>query len=158
MKSDELKLAFVTGTSSGIGQAAANELLKRGWEVIGVARRDSDINDSNYMHLNIDLTDIDNMLNKIPATVVKRLSSKKYERIALVNNAAGTGELLRMEQLDPKKLSDLYKLNVILPVWLMGFFYKNKAKESRLRIIKISSGAAHKEYPGLATVDQKQRY
>ena len=150
MKSDELKLAFVTGTSSGIGQAAANELLKRGWEVIGVARRDSDINDSNYMHLNIDLTDIDNMLNEIPAAVVKRLSSKKYERIALVNNAAGTGELLRMEQLDPKKLSDLYKLNVILPVWLMGFFYKNKAKESRLRIINISSGAAHKEYPGMA--------
>jgi benzil reductase ((S)-benzoin forming) len=150
MKSDKYKLAFVTGTSSGIGLAAAYELLRRGWEVIGVARRDSDINNSNYKHLNIDLAEIDIILNEIPAVVDKRLSSKKYERIALVNNAADTGELLRLEQLDPKKLSDLFKLNVVLPVWLMGFFYKNKAKESRLRIINISSGAAHNEYLGMA--------
>ena len=149
MKSDGFKLAFITGTSSGIGLAAAYELLKRGWEVIGVARRDSDIKDSNYTHLNIDLADINNILKEIPAMISKRLGSKKYERIALVNNAADTGELLRMEHLDPKKLSDLYKLNVVLPVWLTGFLYKNKTKRSRLRIIDISSGAAHKEFPGM---------
>ena len=149
MKSDGFKLAFITGTSSGIGLSAANELLKRDWEVIGAARRDSDIKDSNYTHLIIDLTNIDNILNKIPAIIGNRLSSKKYERIALVNNAADTGELLRMEHLDPKKLSDLYKLNVVLPVWLTGFFYKNKEENCRLRIIDISSGAAHKEFPGM---------
>jgi benzil reductase ((S)-benzoin forming) len=150
MKSEEVKFAFITGTSSGIGLAAANELLKRGWEVIGVARRNSAIHNNNYTHLSIDLTDIDKILNEIPAIVGNKLGSKRYNRMALINNAAGTGELLKLEQLDPQKLSELYKLNVVLPVWLTGLFYKNKTKDSKLRIIDISSGAARKEFPGMA--------
>jgi benzil reductase ((S)-benzoin forming) len=151
MKPDKIKLAFVTGTSSGIGLATAYELLNRDWEVIGVARRDSDIKNSNYTHFNIDLVDIDNILIEIPTILGNRLSGKRYERVALVNNAADTGEMLRLEQLDPKKLSDIYKLNLVLPVWLTGFFFKNKPKGSRLRIIDISSGAARKEFPGMAS-------
>ncbi len=32
------KIALVTGASSGIGEATSRELIKRGWQVIGVAR------------------------------------------------------------------------------------------------------------------------
>lgn len=32
------KIALVTGASSGIGEAISHELVKRGWQVIGVAR------------------------------------------------------------------------------------------------------------------------
>jgi short-subunit dehydrogenase len=68
----------------------------------------------------------------------------------LINNAASAGELLRLEELDPGKLQELYTLNIVAPVWLTGFFYKQKLENSRLRIIDISSGAAHTALPGLA--------
>lgn len=32
------KIALVTGVSSGIGEAVSRELVKRGWQVIGIAR------------------------------------------------------------------------------------------------------------------------
>ncbi len=34
------KLAIVTGSSSGIGEALTGQLLERGWQVLGVARRE----------------------------------------------------------------------------------------------------------------------
>jgi benzil reductase ((S)-benzoin forming) len=58
--------------------------------------------------------------------------------------------MLRLQELHPRRLSDLYILNAVLPVWLTGFFYRNKPKESKLRIIDISSGAARREFPGMA--------
>jgi len=145
-----MKFAFITGTSSGIGRAAANELLSRGWEVAGVARRETDISHSNYTHLKIDLSDLESFVPGITKNLKSKISDEKYERIALINNAASAGELLRIEELDQGKLQVIYSLNLIAPVWLAGFFYKHKLESSRLRIIDISSGAAHTALPGLA--------
>ena len=33
------RIAIVTGTSSGIGEALANRLLSENWNVVGIARR-----------------------------------------------------------------------------------------------------------------------
>jgi len=145
-----MKFAFITGTSSGMGKAAANELLSRGWEVAGASRRESDISHSNFTHLKIDLRDLESFVPEITKKLKSKISDEKYERIALINNAASAGELLRLEELDQGKLQDIYTLNLIAPVWLTGFFYKHKLESSRLRIIDISSGAAHTALPGLA--------
>ena len=91
MSSNESKFAFVTGTSSGIGKATAEELLSKDWEVIGTARRDANINNKNYEHLNIDLIDLDRIVNEITRNLKSKISDEKYARIALVNNAAGAG-------------------------------------------------------------------
>src|SRR3989454_5821185 len=52
------RLALVTGTTSGIGAALAKQLLQRGWEVAGVARRKPTLENPRYHHLAIDLGDV----------------------------------------------------------------------------------------------------
>ena len=52
------RLALVTGTSTGIGAAVARELLKRGWQVVGVARRSPQFDRPDYRHLLLDLADV----------------------------------------------------------------------------------------------------
>src|SRR5204863_8927759 len=50
------RLALITGTSSGIGAAVARGLLKRGWTVVGIARRKVKFG-GHYEHLALDLSD-----------------------------------------------------------------------------------------------------
>lgn len=149
MNTNENKFAFVTGTSSGIGKATAEELLKRGWKVVGVSRRDPDLGHKNYKHLNVDLKKIENFDKELSEYLEPVISNKNYNRIALVNNAAGTGEMLRLEELDPLELMDLFKVNLIAPVYLMGLFLKYKPNNTKLRIISLSTGAAHNAYLGM---------
>jgi benzil reductase ((S)-benzoin forming) len=150
MKSPNDKFAFVTGTSSGLGKATAKELLSRDWEVTGASRRSAAINKPGYRHIQIDLSDLNNVLSILEKELKDKLSDKNSTRFALVNNAAGTGETVKLEELNADKLLKLYTVNVITPVWLMGLFYKNCKPEVKLRIINISSGAAYKTYSGLS--------
>jgi NAD(P)-dependent dehydrogenase (short-subunit alcohol dehydrogenase family) len=51
--------AIVTGASSGIGAAIATRLLREGWRVTGLSRRDSGRADAHYAHVAVDLLDAD---------------------------------------------------------------------------------------------------
>jgi 3-hydroxy acid dehydrogenase / malonic semialdehyde reductase len=42
------KTCLITGTSSGIGRALAGEMVKRGWKVIGIARREEKLKEVEY--------------------------------------------------------------------------------------------------------------
>ena len=47
-------LAVVTGTTSGIGEAVARQLLERGWRVVGIARREATLRHERYGHVAVD--------------------------------------------------------------------------------------------------------
>jgi 3-oxoacyl-[acyl-carrier protein] reductase len=71
-------LSVVTGTSSGLGRALAQELLRRGWEVIGMARRPSVINHEKYHHLQLNLGEIGSLRPSFQLALPKSL-----QRLAL---------------------------------------------------------------------------
>ena len=48
--------ALLIGNSDGIGLAATKRLLSEGWDVVGVSRSDSPIDDSAYRHHAMDVT------------------------------------------------------------------------------------------------------
>jgi NADP-dependent 3-hydroxy acid dehydrogenase YdfG len=49
------RVALVTGSTSGVGEAVAGVLLEHGWRVLGIGRRHPSIEHAEYQHLRIDL-------------------------------------------------------------------------------------------------------
>ena len=139
------RLALVTGTSSGIGAAVAKELLKRGWSVLGIARRKVKLGDG-YQHLALDLSDA-SVAKKIEKEFGAKLGERAWQRVGLVNNAA-VGLSGRVQNLDADELARSFVLNTAMPLWLMGLAIK-RAK-APVRVVNVSSGAAVRPFPGLA--------
>ena len=142
------RLALVTGTSSGIGAAVARELVAHGWQVIGVARRPVQLAPE-YRHLALDLADTGTAAQLVERELVARLAERRWDRIGLVNNAAAA-PAGRVETLDAGELARAFALNVAMPLWLMGLALRLRPAKTALRIVNVSSGAAHRAVPGLA--------
>lgn len=143
------RLAIVTGTSSGIGEELARQLLERGWHVIGLARRAAALDAPNYTHFSIDLGDVARLRAHLDAKLGARLRDPGLTRLALVNNAADVALLGQVDQLDPERMLQAYAINTIAPVVLMGWVLRTASPGVPTRIVNVSSGAAVEAFPGL---------
>lgn len=138
-------LALVTGTSRGIGPAIASELLERGWEVLGVARGRAGVEHPRYRHLAVDLADAESVEGVFTELAERGLFDGR-QRIGLVNNAA----VLDIEPAVDFDLAGLVHsatLNLAVPAWLSGWVLRTAPRTAALRIVNLSSGAAHDPYP-----------
>ena len=144
------RIALVTGTSSGIGAAVAKELLEHGWQVIGVARRTARFAPGNYQHLALDLAEVERATATIERELGARLAERAWQRVGLVNNAA-LAPAGRVQKLDAGELARAYAVNAVMPLWLMGFVLRQRPEGAQVRVVNISSGAAQRPFPGLAT-------
>src|SRR5437762_13924883 len=142
------RLALVTGTSTGIGAAVARELLQRGWQVVGVARRSPQFDRPNYRHLSLDLAEVPAASAAIEREFGAILAERAWERVGLVNNAA-VAPAGRARTLDAADLLRAFALNAVMPVWLIGFLLKHRSAGARRRVVNLSSGAAVRAILGL---------
>ncbi len=143
------RTALVTGTSAGLGEAVARQLLERGWSVIGIARRPAPFAYERYRHVAYDLAGVADD----PASLESQLTLpdvRTLSRIGLVNNAAVPEGLMPIARLDPRQLARIYAVNLIAPLWLMGYALRTAADDTPLRIVNVSSGAATTGFAGLA--------
>lgn len=143
------KSAIVTGTSAGVGEAVARQLLERGWSVIGIARRPAPFTHDRYRHVAYDLAGVVDD----PAALESQLTLPDVQtlrRIGLVNNAAVPQGLMPVARLDPRELARIYAVNLIAPVWLMGYALRAAPTDTPVRIVNVSSGAGTTGFAGLA--------
>jgi len=143
------KLAIVTGTTSGIGLALAQALLVGGWRVVGVARRAAEIDAHGYTHIAADLGDLVALPALAEADLAPVLAAPDLERVGLVNNAAMIGALTGLRAADPQHLGHMFAVNAAAPMYLMGLVARVVPDSALLRIVNISSGAAHSPFAGL---------
>lgn len=143
------RVALVTGTSSGIGEAAARELLRRGWRVVGASRRPGSIRDTRYSHLEVDLGDTAVVLPSVEAGMAHLVADPALRRLALVNNAADLGLEGPVARADPERWLHVLAVNVSAPAALMGWLVRQARPGVALRIVNVSTGAAAHAIPGL---------
>jgi benzil reductase ((S)-benzoin forming) len=135
-----IRLALVTGTSTGLGYSTATTLLAEGWSVIGVSRRAAPIEGQAYRHHVLDLGDlaaVEAFATRLPAEPLVASAA----RLGLVNNAAQLGPMRPLTRLSAADLTRASAVNAIAPLLLAGAMAR-LAGARPLRIVNVSSGAA----------------
>ncbi len=146
---DSPSLAIVTGTSSGIGAAVARRLLADNWTVVGLSRRPVNFDDSRYHDVDVDLSDLAALRDAANRHLLPAIGRRQWRRIGLVNNAAATGTMAPLEDVDPEGFAGVLAVNLIAPVFLMGMVVRAAPADVRLRIVNVSTGAAVQPFPGI---------
>ena len=124
-----MKLAVISGTSSGIGNAIALRLLKMGYKVLGLSRT-STIEDKNYKHFKVDLSS--------EKETLKLCEIFKKEDIHILINAAGFGKFEPHEELNAKTITEMTFLNLTAPMLLTNATLRS-LKKSDGYLININS-------------------
>jgi 3-oxoacyl-[acyl-carrier protein] reductase len=147
-----MRNVLVTGGSRGIGLAIAERLVLASFNVIAVARRESEelrvaigkAKQGNLHFRECDLSAID----ALPA-FVKAIRDEFGPIYGLVNNAGiGTeGLLATMHNSD---IEALVRLNVLSPVILTKYVVRHMMSDGEGRIVNISSIIASTGYNGLS--------
>lgn len=138
-----MNLIYITGTSKGIGQALALEMLKYPEnKVVGIARNQT-IKHNNYIHFNIDLANIEQI------KTFKFKTPPGTKKVVLVNNAGTLGEITHFGNISADMIHKTINVNLTAALIFMNDFIKayQYAAVPKL-IINITSGAANSAYDG----------
>jgi len=146
-----MKTVIVTGDSRGLGNNITETLLKDGYKVIGISRKESDEikklkeKYDNYIHVNFDLSNSD----KIKEFYLKEL--KPHGPIyGLVNNAAiAYDDITTNAVIEP--LEKMFKVNVLTAIMLTKYVIRDMLlNDIKGSIVHITSVCAHTGYKGLS--------
>lgn len=137
---------YITGTSSGIGKAIADQLLKDDNNFVYGLARTCSIKNDNYEHFYIDLSDLEAVKK------VKLAAHFDAQKVVLINNAGMLGKVIPVGKREPDDMINVYNVNMITPGLLMNeFIYAYKNITTEKIIINISSGAARHPVESWAT-------
>jgi 3-oxoacyl-[acyl-carrier protein] reductase len=146
---------LVTGGSRGIGLAVSQRIAAAGYNVIGVARRESDEfghavreavkHGAGGLHFRaFDLNDVD----AIPS-FVKGVRDEFGTIYGLVNNA-GIGTEGLLATMHNSEIEALLRLNILSPIILTKYVVRHMMADGAGRIINMSSIIATTGYNGLS--------
>ena len=147
-----MRNVLVTGGSRGIGLAISRKLAASGFNVIAVARRESDelraaITETKQDNLHFRSCDL-SAIDAIP-TFVKSVRDAFGAIYGLVNNA-GIGTEGLLATMHNSEIEALVRLNVLSPVILTKYIVRHMMADGEGRIVNISSIIASTGYNGLS--------
>ena len=143
--------AIITGTSRGLGEALAAELLAGGFFVVGIGRSDSArLGRERYRFVACDLAR-PAPIGAVVEPALRDLAARAPASVTLVNNAAVAWPVAYVGHLDDGEAAAALATNVTAPLALCNAFLRVFAEPATpRRIINISSGAAQTALAGSA--------
>jgi uncharacterized protein len=112
-----VKVAVVTGASSGIGEATARELARRGWHAVLVARRRERLEQlATELGGEVEVCDVSERsdVDRAAAAILGR-----HPRVDLLVNNAGIPGRADFLTLDPERIEAVLKTNYLGGVWMV---------------------------------------
>ena len=102
---EKIKTWFVTGASSGVGHELCKQLLKKGYNVIAVARRVPDFEHENALCLSVDVTK--------PETIKEAVKKgiDKFGKIDVLSNNAGISANITCEEETLEHMKEVMDIN-----------------------------------------------
>lgn len=151
----KMQNVIVTGASRGLGLAISGTLVRAGYRVIAIARRETEelkcakptnpgVEQGALVFNAFDLTNT----AEIPS-LVRELRKKFGPIYALVNNA-GLGTSGILATLHDTQIQDLVRLNTIAPMILTKYVVRSMMSERNGRIVNIASIVGFTGYRGLS--------
>ena len=146
--------ALITGASKGIGLAIANELARRKFDLLLVARSESLLRELTHQlasdyGIKTDFLTIDLAEAGAAQRVYDWCSQKKYPVQVLVNNA-GYGLSGPFEKHSLAEHTNMMTVNMTALVELTYLFLPQLRQQSNAYILNIGSSAAYQAVPGLS--------
>lgn len=134
-----MKIAIITGASSGIGLGISKLLIQMGYKVYGLSRNFSKtrFEDIQFIKIECDVTETKELEAHIQSI------KNNEEKIDLLVNNAGIGYFGPHEQMSPKKIHQMVAANFEAPLVITHLLLRN-LKASKGTIINISSITAKK--------------
>ncbi|MFP7254514.1 (S)-benzoin forming benzil reductase [Terribacillus goriensis] len=150
-----MKTAVVTGASRGLGEAIAKQLMDKGIQVIGVARKDSDDlpsfegkDNAGYTYRYGDLQDTAACAN-VFEELAEDIFTKADDTVYLVNNAGVVGPIATADAYSLQEWEAHMAINLTAPMLACSIFLKYAKKHNiQLIIVNVTSGAAERSVHG----------
>ncbi len=142
------KITLVTGTSSGIGRAAALELVRIGFQVYAGVRRESDADALREAALGkIDPVILDVTIPEQVDAVVQELTQRhKQTGIDALVNVAGIADFCPIEPFSIDRLKEIFDVNFFSTVSLTQKLIP-LLRTSQGRIVTVGSVGSHTTIP-----------
>ncbi len=143
--SESLGVAIVTGASSGIGEATAARLARRGFRVVAAARRIDRLEKlakelsgegAEVMPVSVDLARADETDRLVEETV------SAWQRIDVLVNNAGYSPASANEQLERDDVRHIFDVNLFSQLQLAGQVTPIMRQQGGGRIVNVGSMAA----------------
>lgn len=129
-----IKIALVTGASSGIGQATAERLAKAGYKVYGTSRRGAQTGNRLFEMLKLDVTNDDSV-----TAVVDEVIRREGRIDLLVNNAGFSLEAAGAEESSIEQVKAIFDTNFFGIVRMTRAVLPYMRNQKSSRIINIGS-------------------
>jgi NAD(P)-dependent dehydrogenase (short-subunit alcohol dehydrogenase family) len=150
MPSNNTRVWFVTGASSGFGRAIAEAALAAGDSVVAAVRRPELVTDlmaaepERFMALELDVTD----MARIAPAVAE--ADARFGRIDVLVNNAGRGMVGAVEENTDAELRSLFEVNFFAPTELIRAVLPGMRSRRSGAIVQMSSYCGHASYPGFS--------
>ena len=155
-----MKVAVLTGSSSGLGLAVYEHLLHQMDMLICLARRFTDAQlskakqySSSLKLIRLDLADTQNdkLWHTVERSLRDVLSTKILNEIIFINNSGVIEPIGRVGALDRSQVLSSVSVNLVSPIIIANYLAQiAREKGAKLKVVNISSGAANRPIAGWA--------